>query len=545
MNKPLFSVALGALLFTSFEFSASGTESGISTRIINGTPADAGNFPFMVALHYSTLQSSFCGGSYLGDKYVLTAAHCVTGKNPLNAEDIEVTVGAYDLRTNAGRRVKVKQIYYHEAYDDETHADYNERFNDIAILELETSLPIQAVTRPNTGALDTLAAGTVLETIGFGTTSYNQVLNKSSNPSQVLRKAEISLMDTATCQALGGSNYPRIRNDAFCATSYPQDTCQGDSGGPVFINDGGNFIQYGVVSWGRGCGLQDAAGVYAKVDHFNDWLTQRTSKVSFRQSQHKNEIKYGLHTHRFNFVNGSDETITANNVTLSPASANITAENCSQGLAPSSQCYVDVSYTIDSMTPADVRLEIDTNSPLNLGTVTSSLKLNTVLQPAAKSLEGLITIPNSSISVNVNPWLEEGGWLRSAVMNDKARSVLFLENVPKGKVSFDFQVSSTFLYDSLIVKVNGSTYIIEDGERSGNRTLYLNDEVNDIRFEYVKTSNTATGNDVAYIKNLKYEKPYSFTLPPVSGGSGGGSTGGMTLLSMLAALLIRRRYMSH
>ncbi|ASF99575.1 hypothetical protein B9J90_14415 [Vibrio sp. V09_P4A23P171] len=499
----------------------------------------------MVALHYSTLQSSFCGGSYLGDKYVLTAAHCVTGKNPLNAEDIEVTVGAYDLRTNAGRRVKVKQIYYHEAYDDETHADYNERFNDIAILELETSLPIQAVTRPNTGALDTLAAGTVLETIGFGTTSYNQVLNKSSNPSQVLRKAEISLMDTATCQALGGSNYPRIRNDAFCATSYPQDTCQGDSGGPVFINDGGNFIQYGVVSWGRGCGLQDAAGVYAKVDHFNDWLTQRTSKVSFRQSQHKNEIKYGLHTHRFNFVNGSDETITANNVTLSPASANITAENCSQGLAPSSQCYVDVSYTIDSMTPADVRLEIDTNSPLNLGTVTSSLKLNTVLQPAAKSLEGLITIPNSSISVNVNPWLEEGGWLRSAVMNDKARSVLFLENVPKGKVSFDFQVSSTFLYDSLIVKVNGSTYIIEDGERSGNRTLYLNDEVNDIRFEYVKTSNTATGNDAAYIKNLKYEKPYSFTLPPVSGGSGGGSTGGMTLLSMLAALLIRRRYMSH
>ncbi|MCS0350248.1 serine protease [Vibrio ordalii] len=545
MNNPLFSVALGALLFTSFEFSASGTESGISTRIINGTPADAGNFPFMVALHYSTLQSSFCGGSYLGDKYVLTAAHCVTGKNPLNAEDIEVTVGAYDLRTNAGRRVKVKQIYYHEAYDDETHADYNERFNDIAILELETSLPIQAVTRPNTGALDALGAGTVLETIGFGTTSYNQLLNKSSNPSQVLRKAEISLMDTATCQALGGSNYPRIRNDAFCATSYPQDTCQGDSGGPVFINDGGNFIQYGVVSWGRGCGLQDAAGVYAKVDHFNNWLTQRTSKVSFRQSQHKNEIKYGLHTHRFNFVNGSDEVITANNVTLSPASANITAENCSQGLAPSSQCYVDVSYAIDSMTPADVRLEIDTNSPLNLGTVTSSLKLNTVLQPAAKSLEGLITIPNSSISVNVNPWLEEGGWLRSAVMNDKARSVLFLENVPRGKVNFDFQVSSTFLYDSLIVKVNGSTYIIEDGERSGNRTLYLNDEVNDIRFEYVKTSNTATGNDAAYIKNLKYEKPYSFTLPPVSGGSGGGSTGGMTLLSMLAALLIRRRYMSH
>ncbi|WP_083248834.1 S1 family peptidase [Vibrio ordalii] len=545
MNKPLFSVALGALLFTSFQFSASGTESGISTRIINGTPADAGSFPFMVALHYSTLKSSFCGGSYLGDKYVLTAAHCVAGKNPLNAEDIEVTVGAYDLRTNSGRRVKVKQIYYHEAYDDETHAGYTEKFNDIAILELERALPIQAIKRPNTGDFDSIAVGSILEIIGFGTTKYSQWLNKSSNPSSLLRKAEVSLMDTAACKALGGSDYPRIGNDAFCTSSFPQDACQGDSGGPIFVKEGDDFIQYGVISWGRGCGLAGAASVYSKVDYFNDWLDQRTSGVSFRQSQYQSEIKYGTYTHRFHFVNGSDEIITANNVTLSPASANITAENCSQGLAPSSQCYVDVSYTIDSMTPADVRLEIDTKSPLNLGTVTSTLKLNTVLQPASKSLEGLITVPNSSLSVNVNPWLEEDGWLRSAIMNDKARSVLFLENVPKGKVSFDFQVSSTFIYDSLIVKVNGSTYIIEDGERSGSRTLYLDDEVNDIRFEYVKTSSTPTGSDAAYIKNLKYEKPYSFTLPPLSGGSGGGSTGGMTLLSMLAALLIRRRYLSH
>ncbi|CAM2905074.1 trypsin-like serine protease [Vibrio ordalii] len=228
-----------------------------------------------------------------------------------------------------------------------TDWSHDQKFNDIAILELENSLPIQAVTRPDAGALNRLHAGTVLEIIGFGTTSYNRVGNKSSNPSNILRKAEVSLMDTATCQALGGSNYPRIGDDAFCTTSYPQDTCHGDSGGPVFIKDGGNFIQYGVVSWGRGCGLQDAAGVYAKVDHFNDWLTKRTSNVSFRQTQLKDEIKYGTHTHRFHFVNGSNETITANNVTLSPAYANITDQNCSQGLVPRSECYVDVSYTID------------------------------------------------------------------------------------------------------------------------------------------------------------------------------------------------------
>ncbi|MBF4365599.1 serine protease, partial [Vibrio anguillarum] len=94
------------------------------------------------------------------------------------------------------------------------------------------------------------------------------------------------------------------------------------------------------------------------------------------------------------------------------------------------------------------------------------------------------------------PWIEEGGWLRSAPMADAEQSVLQLENVPQGKLHFDFQVSSES-GDLFIAKVNGVKYIMEHGEKSGSNTLYLNKDFNNIRFEYIKKSDKGSGTDAA------------------------------------------------
>ena len=48
--------------------------------------------------------------------------------------------------------------------------------------------------------------------------------------------------------------------------------CQGDSGGPMIVRDAsGDFVQVGVISWGRGCG-GTTAGVYARVAPFKGWI---------------------------------------------------------------------------------------------------------------------------------------------------------------------------------------------------------------------------------------------------------------------------------
>ena len=68
-----------------------------------------------------------------------------------------------------------------------------------------------------------------------------------------------------------------ISSAMICAAASGKDSCQGDSGGPLVTNEGSYYSVIGVVSWGYGCAMANAPGVYARVTNQLSWINQYVS----------------------------------------------------------------------------------------------------------------------------------------------------------------------------------------------------------------------------------------------------------------------------
>ncbi|XP_060654202.1 serine protease grass-like [Drosophila nasuta] len=241
-------------------------------KIVNGHEVRLGSRPWMALLLLSNgrEQEYACGGTLINERFVLTAAHCVS-----RFQLVSVRLGEHQLSTepdcrNIGRKEKcappVEDIEVEKIFKHENYVRLNGH-NDIALIKLSRAVVFSRTIRPICLPTTDVNVNENFLVTGWGKTE-NQTL------SDVLREANIKLRNPRTCQQ---SFRREIAQSQLCVGDVARDSCRGDSGGPLSYPaeylSAQRFVQFGIVSYGAfECG-SGYPGVYTKVASFIPWIT--------------------------------------------------------------------------------------------------------------------------------------------------------------------------------------------------------------------------------------------------------------------------------
>lgn len=251
-------------------------------RIVGGQDSSKGAYPWHVLLRRGGQVA--CGGSLLNERWVLTAAHCVTIKQsgiiPLST--LEIFAGLHQIRklnaSHVQRRRVIKII---------THRDFNFTLfeSDLALLKLDREVKISHYARPvclpekpeHKNLFMPRKFGRV---VGWG---YRVSKDSFGQFANILKEICIPTISNDVCKAAFKDEGYIVTPKMLCAGQSigGKDSCHGDSGGGFVSVDPqtGKWVLGGVVSWGSslGCGLRNKYGVYVRVTEFIPWINHHMS----------------------------------------------------------------------------------------------------------------------------------------------------------------------------------------------------------------------------------------------------------------------------
>ncbi|NXU75169.1 FA9 factor, partial [Oreotrochilus melanogaster] len=200
------------------------------TRVVGGSDSMKGEVPWQVLLTNSN-GVGFCGGSIINEKWVVTAAHCLSP-----GDNVTAVAGEYNTQEDdhTEQRRQVVRILPHYTYN----ATINKHHNDIALLELDKPLTFNSYVTP----------------ICIGSQKFTNELLKHG-------------IGTVT-----------ILPNMFCAgfAAGGRDTCEGDSGGPYTTEIEGTWFLTGITSWGEKCATPGKYGIYTRVSKYLRWIKDTT-----------------------------------------------------------------------------------------------------------------------------------------------------------------------------------------------------------------------------------------------------------------------------
>jgi len=206
-----------------------------SSSIVGGQATNA--YPAVGALTRGG--SSFCTGTVVAKRVVVTAAHCLEG---VRASSIRFALGSSARSPQAS--LGVTRAVIHPQYDARAIR------NDIGVLVLSQDAPVTPIAI--NGSMTSSWVGRPLDFVGFGATN-----GWSGAGSGTKRAVTIAVSQVGATQ--------------FAYADRTKNTCFGDSGGPAFAKDeSGGLVLVGVTSYGDQTCTQ--YGVDTRVDAYKSFI---------------------------------------------------------------------------------------------------------------------------------------------------------------------------------------------------------------------------------------------------------------------------------
>ncbi|KAM7315750.1 hypothetical protein ISCGN_005533 [Ixodes scapularis] len=248
-----------------------GESKTIGRRIVGGREALPGEFPWQVSLRSRNF--AYCGGTILSPTEVITAAHCVKGRD---SASLTLVAGALSRSEPFEETAQVRQVT-----DIIVHEDYKvgqNLSNDIAVLRVAEPFDFkgsEGFVVPACLPSKDHEMKALVTVSGYGT------LKSGGQLSEQLMTVDVPVIPDQQCETMYKTAFqsygqPSAFNAAtmFCTLEEGggKDACQGDSGGPAIQRHDGYAFLTGVVSWGIGCAHANYPGVYAEVSYYIDWI---------------------------------------------------------------------------------------------------------------------------------------------------------------------------------------------------------------------------------------------------------------------------------
>ncbi|KFO78143.1 Enteropeptidase, partial [Cuculus canorus] len=231
-------------------------------RIAGGNDARRMAWPWIISLHFNS--KPLCGASLISHEWLVTAAHCVYGRQ-LKPSQWKAVLGLYDQSDTTEPSIVVQiidQIIINPHYMKTT------KDSEIALMHLQNKVQytdyIQPICLPEKN--QQFLPGIHCSIAGWGG------ITNGDCSSNILQEAEVPLISNEKCQQWMPEY--SITENMICA-GYEMggvDSCKGDSGGPLTYEDGNKWVLVGVTSFGSPCALPKRPGVYVRVSMFVDWI---------------------------------------------------------------------------------------------------------------------------------------------------------------------------------------------------------------------------------------------------------------------------------